>query len=315
MGGRRQQAKKKKPKAKPQHKENEAVLPQVPIAQVSTTDPKPYFPTTETIIHTLIILGTIGGIMAGVLASYQQHTPLVWTTCLTISIFFLAACLKWQGRARWAYWVVAILVTIGTCLIWQTRIWNQEALRITEEQARAKQPQLQQPTFRDSGEKIQITFGNNAFIFSRSNLESGITLPADFGGNLPLRLYSEDNKIYADVTVSGGRDTPVIVLEKNVFTVRPPNWDFNSSDKAFEVINQQRIPVFQLIFKTPSRIEINGVFPVEKGILFASNKGILLNNPVFEFPPMIREDKAGYDVNRIFKYPSWQHPGEYENAP
>ena len=56
-------------------------------------------------------------------------------------------------------------------------------------------------------------------------------------------------------------------LKENVLSNKPPNWDFNSNDKAIEVVNESGGPIFQLYYKTPSHIVINGIFQYQNALL------------------------------------------------
>lgn len=86
-------------------------------------------------------------------------------------------------------------------------------------------------------------------------------------------------------------------------------WHFHSQkdllNTALEIINENQVPVFQFIYKTPSHIVFNGIFPYPGGLLFASEEGVLIN-PVL--PATVR-------LKRIFKYPSWKYPSQYEEHP
>ena len=116
-------------------------------------------------------------------------------------------------------------------------------------------------------------------------------------------LYAQNGKVYIDVALTDGSGHLPVEIRKNVFVIRPPNWDRNSSATALEVVNENLVPVFQLIFRSPSQIQINGIFPTPKGdLLVVEESRVRLNPPL----PTL------FSIKRIFKYPSWKYPGQYE---
>jgi hypothetical protein len=84
--------------------------------------------------------------------------------------------------------------------------------------------------------------------------------------------------------------------------------DRNFAQNAFEVVNKQGEPLFQMIRKNAGTIQINGIFPTGT-ISQKTGKQIL----------MWVSDEAGietssiqpkeWNLRPIFKYPSWKYPG------
>lgn len=178
-------------------------------------------------------------------------------------------------------------------------------------QVRASQQPLadkiQHPRFREDANQITLSFGSNGVhvIYNVEQIKRhGPVRPFNLSGFFPVTIYYTSGELYADVTVYGGSALPPVEIKKNQFVVRPPNWDRNSSENAFEVVNENMQPVFQMIYTTPSHIVINGIFPFPGGLILASDAGMMINPT----PP------AGFSLKRIFRYPSWKYPGQYEET-
>ena len=69
-----------------------------------------------------------------------------------------------------------------------------------------------------------------------------------------------------------------------------------------EIVNQNKIPIYQFFYKTLSHIVMNGIFPYPGGFILANENGAI-QNPTLP---------TTFKLKRIFKYPSWKYPGEYE---
>jgi len=122
------------------------------------------------------------------------------------------------------------------------------------------------------------------------------------GENKPVKLYVQGDRLFADVTVSAGVGQPSIEIRRNEFTVRVPGWDKNSDQQALEIVNAQHQPVFQMIYLNNFHVQVNGFLTFPGGMVVGHNGGMTSNpSPPFEF-----------QIDRIFKYPSAQHPGERE---
>jgi hypothetical protein len=164
------------------------------------------------------------------------------------------------------------------------------------------------PTFVDASEinpsqEVDIWLGENGICstYKWSDFTSNTTTPmtiASLGGTIPFRPHVFGAKLYLDVSVYGGKDFTPIAITNNVATVLPPNWDKNHDDYAYEVINANGDPIFQLIYKTQFSIVVNGVFPFPGGVVVADNSGFRLNAP-FET----------LHLKPIFKYPSKGNEG------
>jgi hypothetical protein len=177
----------------------------------------------------------------------------------------------------------------------------------------AQQPspssQFDQPTFREQTETVMFSFGENGVTttFRLSDLQQSPQAPM-FMNNVEIaHLSAEGNKLYVDAKI-GDINAPVVEIKHNQFTSPPPNWDRNSNQQALEIVDENQIPVFQLYYKTPTHIVVNGIFEYRRNLYLVSNSGILMN-------PTNQEIVTRYLSKRIFKYPAWKYPGQYASMP
>jgi hypothetical protein len=95
---------------------------------------------------------------------------------------------------------------------------------------------------------------------------------------------------------------PPIRIQNNEFSVNMPGYDWNYTAKAFEVVNQEGVPIFQLIEKDSQHIAVYGIFPIPgKQVFFTNERETGFN---WQVP-------SDFLLKPIFKYPAWKHPGKY----
>lgn len=168
-----------------------------------------------------------------------------------------------------------------------------------------EKPKLKEPRF---GETIQnfifslgergISAGYKKEVLEKEHMKNLFV----FGNYHPVELYIEGDQLYADVKIYGGSGLPPIEIKKNKLSNIPPYWDFNSNETALEIVDNKQTPIYQFFYKTPSHIVMNGIFPFPGGLILANENGATIN-PILP---------TTFSLKRIFKYPSWKYPGEYE---
>ncbi|MGX5835090.1 FKBP-type peptidyl-prolyl cis-trans isomerase [Aeromonas piscicola] len=160
-----------------------------------------------------------------------------------------------------------------------------------------------EPTFKDEHDSLTFSLGGGIMCsYSKEQLKKP-NAPFNLGGHLPIKVYVEKNKLYADVDVYSGSSLPPIKISKNVLSGVPPSWDVNKSEKALEVVNAENQPVYQLIYKNDGHIIINGIFPFPGGLVLADDTHISLNP----------QTPVTLELSPIFKYPSWKYPSVYND--
>lgn len=162
-----------------------------------------------------------------------------------------------------------------------------------------------QPRFSEETTSFSFSFGESGISvgYSKDRLEKEAVYPYNFNEFKPVKLYIDNDVLYADISVYGGSNLPPIKITRNKLLGKPKNWDFNSDEKAIEIVNSVGKPVYQFYYKSPSHIVVNGVFPFPGGFIIAGPKGasVILNANVI----------SRYTLKSIFKYPSWKYPGKY----
>jgi hypothetical protein len=178
---------------------------------------------------------------------------------------------------------------------------------------------LEQPAFREDIKDITVALGGDpesgnygmatTESIERLRREGGKSSRAfNFFGYRPVEIHLEGEKLSLSFRVWAGEGESPIEIKDNRFTVRPVNWDLNSTATALEVVNQANNPVFQMVRRRTSVLIINGIFPLpDGGVIIATPHGARAVKP----PPQSPEE---YKLKPIFKYPSWKYPGVYADS-
>ncbi|MEH2557986.1 hypothetical protein V1286_005515 [Bradyrhizobium algeriense] len=127
---------------------------------------------------------------------------------------------------------------------------------------------------------------------------------------IPLvSLYMKDGAIWADINLFAPYQKYVAFSLKGMtFKKLAPNWDVNASTRAIEVVDENRVPIFQLLRTSNSHLRIDGFFRADDRILFLGRGGLLLN--VLRGEDAKRYVPPSDFLPKLFKYPSREHPGE-----
>lgn len=166
---------------------------------------------------------------------------------------------------------------------------------------------LEEPTFSENIEHFTFSLGAKGLVFgySKEMLKKTHINPAFFHDYQPFTLYVEKDKLYVDVAIYRGDGFPPIEIKRNKLFNKPNNWDFNSNSYAMEIINEKKLPVYQLFYKNPSHIVIHGIFPLpDRNLLLIDESGATTFHQIIP---------NYFKLKRIFRYPSWKHPGELDN--
>jgi hypothetical protein len=258
--------------------------------------PLPWYESTLLWSCIAIVVGIIAGV---VIAMTKEFRWLLFFTfpfgCLAFWSFFRAVIN--QQRAAW-------LCIIGCSILFLGGLdWLSKALQPSS--AQPKNESDTRPPIREKVEEITVRIGTTSATVPISQLRTTGYAPFVLGDLIPVKIYEDAGHTFTDVAIYGGPGRPTLELKKNEFVDRTPSgWDRNFSDAAIEVVNEDSVPMFQLIYETPSRIRVAGILPFTKGIVVISNDGIMIN-PTAAVKPL----------QPIFKYPSWQFLHQYAIAP
>jgi hypothetical protein len=104
--------------------------------------------------------------------------------------------------------------------------------------------------FTEQETKFYVTFGT-------ATLTVTDKYPAKYVDG--VRAYVERGRVVLDAQLFSGSVNPVEV-KANQLSLKNSEWDRNYDDTALEVVNQNGVPVLQVIYTTPHNVVVHGVF-------------------------------------------------------
>src|ERR1035437_588765 len=116
-------------------------------------------------------------------------------------------------------------------------------------------------------------------------------------------MHVRDGVLYVDFRATGPKGSIEVV--DNEFTVSSPDWDNNSNDRAFEVVDQNGLPVFQMIRNGIDKITVKGIFLTPGGVVIGDDRGMRIGAKV---------QASDATIKPVFKYPAWKYPGKYADG-
>jgi len=198
--------------------------------------------------------------------------------------------------------LISLSIGVIFCLVW---VWMQpQAIPVptVAEQQKANTTittEHKEPTFTEGVDAVSITIGSTIETLKLVDLQKAKR--RFFIGDVPAFLYVDSGKPYVDVDIYSPAPLLPVRLRHNQLLNRPAEWDMNSDEKALEVINEKKQPVFQIYYKSPSQIVINGLFFNGYVPVLASEDGLGTG---------INLEKEPYPIKPLFKYPSSQYQGQ-----
>jgi hypothetical protein len=155
---------------------------------------------------------------------------------------------------------------------------------------------------KDTGQ-YTLLLGESYLSHYREYLEQGSGM-IKLGGLNSFKIYLRNGIFCIDAQVYGGFGMPLIEVVCNHVTA-PPSWDTNYTDEAIEVVDQNQVPMFQMIFESKTKIRVNGVFPADNNQLMIVTP---LDTKKIDLP---RQSPIDVPLKRLFKYPAWKFPHQY----
>jgi hypothetical protein len=160
---------------------------------------------------------------------------------------------------------------------------------------------------RDTG-LYMLSIGTDTVGFYKEQLEQGSKAvgTTKIGGLNSFKIYLRSGIFCLDAQIYGGPGMPSIEVVCNRVKTSP-DWDTNYNEKAVEVVNQNQVPMFQMIFESETKIRVNGVFPAE-------NNELLIDTPKGTERVKLDPDKQTpirVPLKLLFKYPSWKFLHQY----
>ncbi|HUB86449.1 MAG TPA: hypothetical protein VMB22_01045 [Verrucomicrobiae bacterium] len=119
--------------------------------------------------------------------------------------------------------------------------------------------------------------------------------------------YIKDDRLYVKTKTMFGDAEQTVEMNDEWPTKIPDGWDRNFNANSFEIVDERKLPVFQVRYDTPNTIEIYGIFVATNGaITIAFGDSTIGQAPGLPVPE-IPERKAW------FKYPSKDHLGDLDS--
>jgi len=115
--------------------------------------------------------------------------------------------------------------------------------------------------------------------------------------------HVSNNRFFADVTIPDAFPFGPFKLSGNKIDGHLPSaWQMNCDANAVEIVNNDFVPVYQVIYRRPNVIEIYGEFVVGNGVYVLTRQGMEGRRDFV--------DPAVLELKRIFKYPATSYPGQ-----
>lgn len=154
------------------------------------------------------------------------------------------------------------------------------------------------PKFGVLDDKFVFAFGEQGMTYTVTKPPSDSATfdipPVLIGELTSLRIYVENGIMYVDMVLTDGIETAVI--KKNTLTNYPSHWQVKFNDSSMEVVNKDRLPVFQMTYVTSSRVLVKGIFECTDNQVFFLNEGgvtvpkadvgvaLKMLKPIFTYP-------------------------------
>lgn len=173
----------------------------------------------------------------------------------------------------------------------------------------APQPEKWHPPELPPGcETVYVTFGDGKFGHTISDLKKGaIFIQTD--GIPPFTGYVTNNRFYVNANLAGPSGMINIIGQEMANpTALPLNWDCNKNTNAIEIVNENNFPILQVYYRRPDQVVVRGVFWIgSQSLIYANDDGF---GEYTDFKYLQSTRRA---IKPIFKYPAWNHQGEYVN--
>lgn len=155
-------------------------------------------------------------------------------------------------------------------------------------------------------EVFVVDFGTNTSSISAETLKKQVPfeqlLSIYLPGTIPLSMYlDKKGRLRVSTTLFDAAGNIAAKVKDNDFAVVHPGWETNWDDTAFEMVDENKIPIFQIELKPGNLVRIRGFFRTSTGELVVSSDDGMIRNPK---PHSVRRSQ------RIFQYPREGHMHE-----
>jgi hypothetical protein len=210
--------------------------------------------------------------------------------------------------------------------------------RISPEEIRALGKIAGHPVFPSANIVGYFSTPTNTIIYSgNENGDAKFNIPMNVNEqsvDCPVSPFVKNNRLFVVFGIPSNDENKAISLTDNLDSQIPPNWDRNYSSNAFEIVREDKLPVFQVIYRRPNEIQVNGIFIVSSNCIlsafeghidisyFCNADGSLPDIPPWNvayaniLPMTITNLEMAYAMtysnqDAIFKYPAWRYLGDF----
>jgi hypothetical protein len=104
------------------------------------------------------------------------------------------------------------------------------------------------------------------------------TFQTTFGDKMidyPFWPYIESNRLFLYVQIPGLNGMQKLIMNDSFDSMLPLPWDRNYATNAYayEIVNEDKSPVFQAFYTKPDEIHLNGIFIVDSNSVLAAFGG------------------------------------------
>jgi hypothetical protein len=221
-------------------------------------------------------------------------------TFLLIGIYSVAVIYRHKGDKAWSALLASPTPT-------PTPLSASELAKEIVKELPPPPPATKNPFREKSGDTVKFILGGNTvpvprvFLFEKPYLIpfQGILGNPSFNA-IGLSLKNDRPIVTVQMWGDGKGHFEIEVID-NQFALKPPDWERNFNDEAFEVIDNTGRPILQIYYKGENEIVVAGVFKDSQGKLFANETGIVIRPQGSEEPPPLK---------KMFRYPSDKYPGQ-----
>lgn len=221
-----------------------------------------------------------------------------------LAIIFLAKDRYFEGKIpSWLFFLIIILLLFTAMINVYITKQEEEKEKYSKSSGlisgELKNKSIIYPVINLGGAKFVLTGGSNALPFKHL----GKPIIDD-----PLEVWIENNELKISAVVRDKSGKIMAILEANEWQVNPNNvLDRNFDKNAVEVINEKGEVILQADFNG-KEVNFAGIFTRQDGWKVAIGPAPYGEGGMFEFRPPNENIETSF--NKIFRYPSEQHPGE-----
>ena len=252
--------------------------------------------------------GAVLALLVAFLSGAAGHWREWWVELLIILFLSLAGLwfyerLIWRGIGKLTSGIIAtvVIALIGGGIV--------AAYRLSAE---PKSSAWQPPELPKGCKTVTVSLGTGVY----STTPVSVLIQSSNGqpifmlqGETPVRACVQSNRFFVDVNIpfplGPWHQITNVHIRGNSITSMPPEWDMNHNSNAVEIVNSHNMPIYQVFYKSPDHIRVMGIFSSRDRVCSYGENG-WSQEPTNATAEWLA-------LKPIFRYPAWQHPGEYSN--